>query len=120
MGWTSKPLREAIVRAFHDQGLSYQETAALLDVGEATVSRVLRRYRETGAVDPRARRGGNRSPITGSVLKSLRELVADQRDATVAEFTAKLEERTGIATSRSSVQRALGRLGFSKKKVLRG
>jgi predicted transcriptional regulator len=43
----TRQVREAIVRAFHDRKLSYGEIAELLAVGEATVSRVLRRHRET-------------------------------------------------------------------------
>ena len=39
MGWTSKPIREAIVRAFHEEGLSYQETAAV--VGGSRLSKNL-------------------------------------------------------------------------------
>ena len=105
------------MRAFHEQGLSYKETAALLGVGEATVSRVLRRHRETGGVEPRPRRGGNRSPIAGSVLEALRQLAIAIPNATVTEFKRMLEQRTGVTTSRSSVQRALSRLGFTKKKL---
>jgi transposase len=68
----SRQVREAIVRAFHDRKLSYAEIAKLLAVGEATVSRVLRRHRETGAVAPLPRGGGNFSPLCGEVLDTLR------------------------------------------------
>lgn len=109
-------LREAIVRAFHEQGMSYQEIAELLDVGEATVSRVLRLYRETGGVAPRARGGGNFSPITADVAAELMKLVAERPDATVPELTEAFISRTGISTSRASVLRALHRLGLTRKK----
>ncbi len=57
--------REAIVHAYHQRGLSYSQIAALLRVGQATVNRVLRLHRETGAVEPRPKGGGNPSPIRG-------------------------------------------------------
>jgi IS30 family transposase len=41
-------VRSAIVRARDEQGLSYVDIAALLDVCESTVTRVLRRDRESG------------------------------------------------------------------------
>lgn len=46
-------LRKRIVEAY-DSGLSgtYEETAELFGVGRATVSRLLRRHRETGDVQP--------------------------------------------------------------------
>ena len=109
-------LREAIVRAFHEQGMSYEEIAKLLDVGEASVSRVLRLYRDTGGIAPRPRGGGNLSPISGRVADELRALVAERPDATVPELTATIIERTGVSTTRSSVLRALHRLGFTRKK----
>jgi transposase len=112
----SKPVREAIVRAFHDRKLSYEEIASLLAIGEATVSRVLRRHRETGAVDPLPRGGGNFSPLRGEVLDVLRALVRERPDATLDELTDALIERAVVQTSTSSVSRALQRLDYSRKK----
>ena len=108
-------LREAVVQA-REQGCSYRETAALLGIGYATVNRILRLHRETRSVQPRPRGGGNVSPIHGSMAEMLVRIVAEMPDATVAEMAAVLIERTETATSRSGVQRALGRLGFSRKK----
>ncbi len=64
---TPDKLRVAIVRAFHEQGLSYSEIIELLGVGHATISRMLRLHRETGGVAPRPRGGGNFSPIRGKM-----------------------------------------------------
>lgn len=113
---TPEQLRAAIVRAFHEQGMSYEEIAELLGVGEATVSRVLRLHRETGSVAPRPRGGGNFSPIRGEVAGELSALVAERSDATVKELATELAQRIGVKTSRSSVLRALHRLGFTRKK----
>lgn len=108
-------VRRAIVRA-RAQGLSYDAVAALLGVGRATVSRVLRLQRETGDVEPRPRGGGNFSLIHGAIETLLRSLVETRADATVAELAAELCARAQIDVSRSSVQRALNRLGYSRKK----
>ena len=113
---TPEKLRQAIVRAFHEEGLTYGQIAHLLGIGEATVSRVLRLHRETGGVAPRPRGGGNFSPIRGKVAKELKVLVAKTPDATVVELMEVLRARTGVVTSRASMQRALHRLGFSHKK----
>ena len=112
----SRQVREAIVRAFHDRKLSYAEIAELLAVGEATVSRVLRRHRETGTVAPLPRGGGNFSPLRGEVLDTLRALVRERPDATIDELTNSLIDRAQVQTSSSSVCRALQRLGYSRKK----
>jgi len=108
-------VRRAIVRA-HRNGLTYDAIARLLDVGPATVSRVLRLAREVRSVEPKPVRGGNYSPITGRVAELLVTIVSTLSDATVAELTEALVKRSGVSTSRSGVQRALHRLGFSRKK----
>jgi transposase len=107
-------VRQAIVR-IHDQGFTYAETASMLDVGEATVSRILRLRRETGGIEPRPRGGGNTSPIR-RVERLLSAILRDMPDATVVELTQMLMSRSRVRTSRSSVQRALARLGYSRKK----
>lgn len=108
-------VRRAIVQA-HKRGLSYAETAKLLGVGEATVSRVLRLKREARRLDPKPVRGGNYSPIAGRIAELLVAIVTSMPDATVAELTEALVKRSRVETSRPSVQRALKRLGFSRKK----
>lgn len=112
---TVDKVREAIVRA-QQQGQTYAQIAALLGVGEATVSRVLRRHRETGAVMPKPRGGGNLSPIRGTVAETLVALIHERPDMTQAELAAALAERESVKLSRSSIKRALQRLGFSRKK----
>lgn len=108
-------LREAIVRA-HANGMTYTGIATTLGVGYATVSRTLRLHREEKSVTPRPPGGGNFSPIRDHIADLLVAIVAEMSDATVAELTDVLMERAEIETSRSAVQRALGRLGFSRKK----
>ena len=112
---TPNELRRAIVRV-HEQGFTYEQTATMLGVGRATVNRILRLKRESGDVTRRPRGGGVTSPIHGKLAKLLETIVTEMPDATVAELTDVLIDRTAIATSRSSVQRALSRLGFSRKK----
>lgn len=109
-------VRKAIVRAVEHEGMTYQATADLLDVGYATVNRVLSRYRKTRRVDPLPKGGGRKSPIHGRIADLLTQIVTTMSDATVEELTAALQKRAKISTSRSAVQRALHRLGFSRKK----
>ena len=109
-------VREAIVRAVVEQGLTYQATADLLNVGYATVNRVLARYRRTKSVALLPRGGGWTSPIQGRIADLLCRIVQSMPDATVEELTVALTKRARINTSRSAVQRALHRLGYSRKK----
>jgi transposase len=109
-------VRHAIVRAFHKEGFTYAEIATMLDIGVASVSRILRLYRETGRIQPRPRGPGRTSPITGKVADRLRRLVQKRPDTTTAELLGALVRETGVQTSLSAVKRAMHRLGFSRKK----
>lgn len=113
--------KNASSERFTFRGADYaavNETAALLSVGRATVSRVLRRHRETKSLAPRPRGGGNVPPIHEEMAELLAAIVAEMPDATVAEPASVLAKRSCTSTSRFAVQRALGRLGFSRKKVV--
>lgn len=112
---TPLKLREAVLRA-RAEGKTYEEVASLLGIGRATVNRLLRLHRETSSLEPRPRGGGNFSPIRGALAELLVAIVGEMPDATVAELVAAFEARSGTETSRSGVQRALLRLGFSRKK----
>jgi len=116
MGTLPLEVREAIVRLRRDEGLDYEAIAEALGVGRASVSRVLRREREQGNVEPLPRGGGNYSLIHGKVADLLRSIVAAMPDATVLELAETLERRARISTSESAVGRALKRLGYSKKR----
>ena len=111
---TPPQVRRVIVR-LRQEGRTYDEIAELVGVGPATVNRILRRYRETGSLEPLAPGGGNPSPLR-RIESKFKALVSAMPDATVAEMATALRKAEKLATSRSSVQRALVRLGYSRKK----
>ena len=113
-----KRIRETIIR-LRDEGRTYVEIADLVKVGYATVNRIIRLHRETGDITHRQPGGGNASPIRDEVAEALCVIVVENPDATVAEMTEMLTARGIVETSRSSVQRALKRLGISRKKPSR-
>ena len=111
---TSPEIRAVIIR-LRDEGRTYLEIADLVRVGVATVNRVIRLHRETGGLSPSKPGGGNFSPIKGRIEQKLRALVAALPDSTVAELGDALSKAEKLSTSRSSVQRALTRMGYSRK-----
>lgn len=114
-GEISVEVREVVRRAI-ERGLTYEEAAELAGVGRASVSRWMRKLRETGTVEARPRGGGNTSALTEDVCKVLVEIVGTNDNLTDAQIAAEFTARTGIPTSRSSVRRAFQRLGFTRKK----
>lgn len=66
----STDLKRAVVKAYLSGELSsYEEAAEMFGIGRATVSRLLRRQRETGDMQMRPRGGNNRRVMDLSWLR---------------------------------------------------
>lgn len=104
----SQDLRDRIISS-RDGGRKTSEVAKLFCVSASWVRRVMQRRRECGETRPRPRGGAT---IVKIDLDRLRELVAQQPDATAKE----LHQRLGIACSVSAVDMALRRARLSVKK----
>lgn len=112
----SLDLRKRIVAAYGADGGTYEEIATRFAVGEASVSRLLRRHREKASLEPDPHGGGQPPRIQPEQYDDLRALVAEQPDRTVQQLAHLWAERFGVNLSRSAMQRALLKAGFSWKK----
>ena len=111
----SGDLRERVLQA-HEAGEGSQRMlAARFAVSVGTVCGWLGIARREGRRGPRAH-GGGRRLLSGADPRVLADLVAKQHDATLAQYRARLAERTGVQVSDAAVCRALARLGLSRKK----
>lgn len=109
-------LRERIVTAYRKGGGTYAEIAARFEVGEATVSRLLRRYRERGHVRRDPRGGGVPFKIAPALYPQLRKFVAARSDSTVERLRHGWQALYGVRVSRSAMQRAMHKAGLTWKK----
>lgn len=112
----STDLRRRLVAAYDRGEGTYAEIARLFGVGEATVSRVLRRQRERGSVEPDGHGGGMPARISDEELPALRELVLAAPDRTVEELRREWRRLRKTVLSRSSMLRALRRANLTWKK----
>ena len=111
----SVDLRERVLQA-HEAGAGSQRVLAQrFAVSVGTVCGWLGLVRREGRRSPRAHRRGRRA-LGGADPQVLVGLVAEQNDATLAQYRARLAERTGIWVSEAAICRALTRLGLSRKK----
>ena len=104
----AQDLRDRILAAY-DRGMQTLEISTLFQVSKAWARRVKQRRREHGETKPRAMGGARFVKID---QERLRQLVAEQPDATVRE----LHQRLGCDCSESGVGLALDRLGLTFKK----
>lgn len=112
----SMDLRERVVAAC-DEGIDTRaEIAERFRVSESWVRRLLQRRRETGSIAPKAPGGGQAPAFGGEAAERLRRAVADRPDATLKELAIA----AGVACSVSATDRALKRLGITRKKSRSG
>ena len=111
-------LRERVVEAYEAGGHTYESIAETFQVGVATVNRWLRRRRVSGDVAPSPHGGGQKPLIRADAERLLRELVEAQPDATLAELVERLGKSMERPPRKSTVARALARMGITRKKRL--
>jgi transposase len=110
----STDLRGRVLAAYEAGEGSQAEVAGRYRVGERTLSGWLKAVREQGRREPKPRARGP-APLDGAGA-ALAELVAEQNDATLAEYALRLAERTGVRRSPAALCRALKALGLVRKK----
>ena len=107
-------LRERLVRAVAEGG-SVRAVGARFGVSASSVSKISRRWRETGAVAPKPMGGDRRSQSTEAHGDRILALIGESPDLTLAEIQAALA-RDGIAVGLVSIWRFFQRHGISFKK----
>ncbi len=108
----SLDLRERVATAVDRHEGTLEEIADRFRVSVSFISRLLRKRRQTGSLDPRPHGGGQPSALAADDRERLRELVQGQPDATLAE----LQQRCGLPCSHMAVWRALQKLRLPRKK----
>ena len=101
-------IRDRVLAAY-DRGMTTSQVARRLDVSPSWARRVNQRRWETGETTARPMGGARVIKID---MQRLKELVAEQPDATIVELHARL----GVQCSQSAVGMALDRLDITFKK----
>lgn len=112
----SMDLRERVVAACDEGDETRTEIAERFRVSESWIRRLLQRRRETGSIAAKSHGGGQPAAFDAEAAERLRRALADDPDATLEE----LARAAGVACSTSAVDRALKRLGITRKKSRSG
>ena len=105
------PLRKRILELY-EQGKSTREIAQFSGFCVAAVRRVRQQFRERRTLEPQTHRCGRKTLLTEERQQRLRELLAAQPDATLAELGARLDRPFRTST----IDLWLRRLGWKFKK----
>lgn len=105
------PLRKRILELYQ-QGKSTQEIARFAGFCVAAVRRVRQQFRQRRTLEPQTHLCGRKTLLTPERKQRLRELLAEQPDATLAELGARLDRPFRTST----IDLWLRRLGWKFKK----
>lgn len=109
-------LRQRIVAAVDRQAHTIEEVAALFEVSERYVYKLLKLQRETGNLSPLPHGGGAVLKLDEAKLLKLAEIVAQFPDATLGELSALLRRRCRLSVCINTVWRGLQQIDFTLKK----
>lgn len=114
MAELSIDLRRRLVAAYRSKKSgTYAATAALFGVGEATVSRLLRRHRETGDVLYKPKGGNNPRRVD---LEWLQQDLAANPDSRLVDRIEAWKARSGQGVSIGAMWLAVRACGWTHKK----
>jgi transposase len=110
----SLDFRRRIVEAYRSKKSgTYKQTASLFGISEATLGRLLRRFRETGDVYCKPKGGNNPRRVD---LDWLREHLPAHPDARLVDRVKAWERRTGKSVSLAAMSHAVRACGWTHKK----
>lgn len=112
----SLAFRRKIIKAYEDEGVSQRKLASRFSVAPSFIQKLIKQYRETDSVAPKVRTQQTAPKLNNEHLTTLHRLVEERNDATLEELRDRLVAEAGVDVSRSTVDRALDKLGLTLKK----
>lgn len=109
-------LRQRIIAAWQEREGTWKELAERFGVGEATVDRLVARFRRTGSVAPDPHGGGQSHRIPDEELPIVRRLLDATPDISIEELAEAYWLASRNRVSRATMGRAVVRLGYTRKK----
>jgi len=90
----SLDLRERILKSY-EEGVPIEDLVEQFSVSRSTVYSFIKQHRETGNIVPKKRQSGINLKLTPHE-QLIRQLVADQPDATLVELHAQLPNKDNV------------------------
>jgi transposase len=108
-------LRTRIIKAYEIGQGSIRQLAKQFQVGEATVWRLVSRYRKEGEIRPKVSPGRKRK-LNEKNLSFLRKLIHKKNDMTLEELREALSKQSSLKVGIMTIHRACERLNLRYKK----
>lgn len=106
----SLEFRQKIIDAYFEEKESIRKTARRFQVSKSFVQKLIKQYRETGTIAPKAHRGARTPKLNSEQRNLVAELVEQNNKATLQELCDIVENKTGVKVSRSTMSRIIRKL----------
>jgi transposase len=110
----SHDIRQRIIKTYQNGEGSQRQIAARFHVSLSFVRGLLRRFRQTGSIEPKPHGGGPAPRIGERDLEFVRELLREDPGTTLGELCEHLASRVGVRPSRATMSRAVRKLRGSR------
>ena len=114
----SLDLRQKIFDIYNSEPISQRQLAKRFSVSLSFIQTLLKRHRTEGTIEKKPHGGGKPPLLTPAQLEQLRQLVAQNNDATLEELCELLYQQTQVFVSRSTMGRILQVMNLTRKKKL--
>src|SRR5215213_4096393 len=111
----SEDLRMKIVEAVERRAMKKSEVARLFGVSLSSAKRYVRKFRQGSSLSP-GKAPGKRPKVDQRAMRLLEADLKERPFAKLHQRCAYLEAVAGLRVSRSTLCRALKRMGFTRKK----
>jgi transposase len=112
----SNDFRQKVIDAHQDKEGGYRTLARRFRVSRDFVRELVQHHAATGDVAPNPRQNGPSPKLEGERLQAFAVLVEQHNDATLNQLVVLIRQGLGLELGKSSVDRALKRLGITRKK----
>jgi putative transposase len=113
----SEDWRRKVVDAYAQREGSMRVLARRFKVSLGFVRELLKRYRTTGTIKPKAYRRGAKPTVDAAGEHFLQELIKQAPALTLWALSERYERRWGVTVSKSAMDRTLRRLKITRKKT---
>lgn len=112
----SQDLRSRVISAYDSKEGSQRQIARRFQVSLTFVRNLLKRYRETGSIKPKAYGGRGVIKIDNDGFSFITKMIDQKPDLTLGELCELLREESGVTVSKSTMYRYIQRLNITRKK----
>ena len=112
----SHDLRRRIFDAYRNGQGTLHDIAERFEVGPASITRLVRRYQQTGSLAPKPPRGGPETRVRSEDIAMLEAWLKQNPSLTQCELARRYAEETGRSVSQRSISRRLAQHGITRKK----